>query len=48
MTGTYGSAVEIFDDIDKICPEPSEITETNSGKPDVVEQYKISTSTHML
>ena len=41
MGGTYGSAVDIFDDIDKICPEPSEITETTSGKSDAMEQYKI-------
>ena len=40
MGGPYGSAVDIFDDIDKICPKPSEITETTSGKPDAVEQYK--------
>ena len=28
-------------DIDKICPEPSEINDTASGKSDVVEQYRI-------
>ena len=40
MGGTYGSAVDIFDDIDKICPEPSEITETTSGKADIEEKYR--------